>query len=176
MPDVYGNPYLPSFVRNQPKLADPAPVMPMQTLPTKACQITSVNGFAGARAHAGMLTNGSSEIVAESDQNIPRVYVIVVDQNGQQYVQGFRLIPEEEPKPVTMDDLNEKMNKVLERLTQLEEERMTNNDQSGFRASGQNKPNSGNGNAVSRGSQVSQRPAGGSVQNGGNKSTGEAND
>lgn len=176
MADVYGSPYLPSFVRNQPKIVDPSPATALQALPTRACQITSVNGWVGARSHAGMLTNGSSEIVAESDPNVPRVYVIVVDQNGQQYVQGFKLIPEEEPKPITMDDLNDKMNKVLDRLNQLEEERKMNHDQSNFRDAGQNKPGSGNGNTVSRSPQNSQRPAGSAVQNGGNKPAGEAND
>ena len=176
MADVYGNPYLPSFVRNQPKMADPVPVMPMQALPTKACQIVSVNGFEGARAHARSLTNGSSEIAADSDPNTARVYVIVVDQNGQQYIQGFDLTPVQEPKPITMDDLNDKMNKVLERLNQLEEERMMKNDQSGFRASGQNKPANSNGSGVSRSAQNVQRPAGSTVQAGGNKPSGETDD
>lgn len=176
MADVYGNPYLPSFIRNQPKMTDPVPVMPMQALPTKACQITSVEGFAGARAHAGSLTNGSSEIVAESNQDLARVYVVVVGQNGQQYVQGFDLVPVQEPKAVTMDDLNEKMNKVLERLNQLEEERAMNNDQPGYRASVQGKPATGSGGGASRNAQNGQRPAGNAVQTGGNKPSGETDD
>lgn len=123
MPDVYGNPYLPSFVRNQPNMANPVPGAVAPVLPTKASQINSVQGFDGAHKYAAGLLNGSSEILAESDPNLPRVYVVAVDQNGQKYVQGFRLVPEEEPKPVTMDDLNDKMNAVLERLGRLEAER-----------------------------------------------------
>lgn len=125
MPDVYGNPYLPSFVRNQPSMANPVPGVPSPVLPTKASQINSVQGFDGAHKYVAGLLNGSSEILAESDPNVSRVYVVAVDQNGQRYVQGFRLIPEEEPKPVTMDDLNDKMNRVLSRLDQLEAERKT---------------------------------------------------
>ena len=137
MSDLYGNPYLPPFVRNQPKVADPA-FQPV--LPTKASQINSVNGFAGAHQYVAGLTNGSSEIVAEADPNVSRVYVVVVDQNGQRYVQGFRLIPEEEPKPITMDDLNEKMNTVLDRLNQLEAERKTVDAKPNFRNAEQSKP------------------------------------
>ena len=176
MADMYGSPYLPSFVRNQPKMVDPTLSAQVPTLPTRSCQIKSVDGYAGAREHAGTLTNGSSEIVAELNPNIPRVYVVVVDQNGQKYVQGFGLIPEEEPKPITMDDLNDKMNKVLERLNQLEEERVTDSAQSGFRASWKNKSDVGNGDQISRSSQNGQRPTGSSVSNGGNRSASEAND
>ena len=140
MPDVYGNPYLPSFVRNQPTMANPVPGVTSPVLPTKVNQITSVQGFAGAHQYAANLANGSSEILAETDQNTPRIYVVVVDQNGQRYVQGFRLTPEEEPKPVTMDDLNSKMYVVLDRLGQLEQERMMRHDKSDFRNAGQGKP------------------------------------
>ena len=124
MADVFGNPYLPSFVRSQPKAADPMPFQ-QPALPVKTCQIQSVAGFQGARQHASKLTNGSSELVADIDQNLSRIYAVVIDQNGQQFIQGFDLIPVEEPKPVTIDDLNDKMNKVLERLNQLEERKMT---------------------------------------------------
>lgn len=140
MPDVYGNPYLPPFVRNQPKMADPVPSIQTPILPTKVSQIVTVQGFDGARQHASTLTNGSSELVAESDPNVSRVYAIVVDQNGQRYVQGFRLVPEEEPKKVTMDDLNDKMNVVLERLGRLESERGVVNDKPDLGNAQQSKP------------------------------------
>ena len=143
MSDPYGNPYLPPFVRNQPRVADPAFQPPV--LPTKMAQITSVNGFAGAHQYAAGLANGSSEIIADADPNVPRVYVVVVDQNGQRYVQGFNLVPEEEPKPITMDDLNGKMNTILDRLNRLEEERKAGNDKSDFRNAEQGKPSSADG-------------------------------
>ena len=176
MADVYGNPYLPSFVRNQPKMGNPVSYTPGSVLPTKAVQITSVQGFAGARQHVASLTPGSSEILAESDKDLARIYVTAVDQNGQQYVQGFNLIPVEEPKPVTMDDLNDKMNKVLNRLEQLEQERMTAYDQSVFRRAGQDKPASGNAVPSSRGAQSSTGSDSRALQNGGNKSSNETGD
>ena len=162
MPDVYGNPYLPSFVRNQPKIADPTPGFQTPVLPTKVSQINSVQGFSGAHQYAASLANGSSEILAETDPDTPRVYVVVVDQNGQRYVQGFRLVPEEEPKPVTMDDLNDKMSAVLERLERLEAERKTGNGQPNYRNAEQSKHNSSN----DRNAPVSKRPDGGNQPDG----------
>ena len=140
MADVYGNPYLPSFVRNQPKMSNPVAMPTTPILPTKATQITSVQGFAGARQHVATLTPGSSEIVADSDPNLARIYMVVVDQNNQQYVQGFDLVAVEEPKQITMDDLNDKMNKVLTRLDQLEQERTIVNDQPSNVATAKSEP------------------------------------
>ena len=176
MDNAYGNPYLPPFVRNQPKVADPIPGIQAPVLPTKMHQITSVQGFSGAHQYAASLANGSSEILAESDPNTPRIYVAVVDQNGQRYVQGFRLTPEEEPKPVTMDDLNSKMNEVLERLGQLEAERKTGHDKSNFRSSGEIKSANGNGNGFNRNSQGIQRPVGSPLPAGTDESSGKTND
>jgi hypothetical protein len=176
MADVYGNPYLPSFVRNQPKMTNPTYYNPGGVLPTKAAQITSVQGFAGARQHVANLTPGSSEIIAESDKDLARVYVTAVDQNGQPYVQGFDLIPVEEPKAVTMDDLNEKMNKVLNRLDQPEQERMAAYDQPVFRHAGQDKPAGGNAVPSSRGAQSGTGSDSRALQNGGNKSSDETGD
>lgn len=166
MADLYGNPYLPSFVRNQPKMADPALNMPQTVLPTRATQINTAQGFAGARQYAMNLTNGSSEIIAEADPNIARVYVIAVDQNGQRYVRGFRLIEEEEPKPITMDDLNLKMNEVLERLNHLEEEKVTANGQSNHRNAWANKPVSKHIAADDRNAANGKRSGGGTEPNG----------
>lgn len=174
MADVFGNPYLPEFVRNQPKMFNPTVNPPVGGLPTKANQITSVQGFSGARQHATTLTPGSSEIVAEASSDMARVYITVVDSSGKQYVQGFDLVPVQEPKEITMDDLNATMNKVLARLDQLEKKGMTSDDQSGFRTSKQNKPSSINANSGSWSSQNGQRSYAGAVSDGGNESADEA--
>lgn len=122
----YANPYLPSFVNQRPRLNDTKPV-PMYG--STFSQIHPVSGFEGARNYANGLANGSSEILSESDPEIARVYIVAKDQNGQTFMQPFRLVAEEEPKPVTMDDLNTKMSELLERMNKLEEDRA--NGQSG---------------------------------------------
>ena len=122
----YANPYLPSFVNQRPRVNDVKTlpqIQPMVTTPSYS-QIRSVNGFDGARNYASSnLAPGASDIVAESDPNIARVYIVAKDSNGQTIVEGYRLIHEEEPKPVTMDDLNSKMSELLDRMNKLEEER-----------------------------------------------------
>ena len=130
----YANPYLPSFVNQRPRVNQfqqpmnpvPNPVMPQFQAPSYS-QIHSVKGFDGARAYS--LANGASEILAEIDPNLARVYVVAMQADGQRIVQGFDLVPVEEPKPVTMDDLNSKMNALLERIDKLEEEKVKTNDQ-----------------------------------------------
>ena len=113
----YANPYLPSFVSQRPTINNPTPQMNFSGI--QFGQIHSVNGFEGARAYANNLANGSSEIIADGDPNVARAYIVAKDSNGQVFVQGF--IPIEEPKPVTVDELNEKMNAILEKLNKLEE-------------------------------------------------------
>ncbi len=126
----YANPYLPSFANQRPVINNtpaPLPTPQMNYSGIQFSQIHSVNGFEGARAYANTLSNGSSEILAESDPNLARAYIVAKDTNGQIYVQGGNFIPIEEPKPVTVDELNAKMNTILEKLSKLEEEK---NDQS----------------------------------------------
>lgn len=114
----YANPYLPSFVNQRPTLnqAQTGGLTQMSY-----SQIHSVKGFEGAEAYS--LANGASEILAEEDTNLARIYVVAKDANGQLFVQGFDLTPVERPKPITMDDLNQKMTQVLDRLNKLEGER-----------------------------------------------------
>ena len=122
----YANPYLPSFVNQRPRVNNSQFQMPINA-PVYS-QIRSTNGFDGARTYASNnLTPGSSDIVAESDPNVARVYIVAKDQNNQIIVEGYRLIREEEPKPVTMDDLNTKMSELLERMNKLEEEKLNGN-------------------------------------------------
>ena len=125
----YANPYLPSFVNQRPRMNDPimSTQTPFQT--TSFNQIHSVKGFEGADAY--QLANGASEILAESDPNMARIYVVAKDANGQALVQGFDLIPVERPKPITMDDLSSKMNTILDRLDKLEGERKNGQSVSG---------------------------------------------
>ena len=133
----YANPYLPSFVNQRPRVNQFQPMNPVTNpgfMPTTAnyqppsySQIHSVKGFDGARAYS--MANGASEILAEIDPNLARVYVVAMQADGQRLVQGFDLVPVEEPKPVTMDDLNTKMNALLERIDKLEEEKVKTNDQ-----------------------------------------------
>lgn len=85
-------------------------------------QIQPVNGFPGARAYADTLAAGSSAIIAESDPAIARVYVVAKDLNNQIIVQGYSLTPEDEPKAVTLEDLNVKMNALLNRMDKYEED------------------------------------------------------
>lgn len=87
------------------------------------------------------LANGASEILAEEDPNMARIYICAKDANGQMFVQGFDLSPVEEPKPITMDDINSKMNRILERLDKLEVEQ---NDQSVRNAAWKGGKQSGN--------------------------------
>lgn len=117
----YANPYLPSFVNQRPKINDPS-MMPTVAGYQSAVfsQIHSVKGFEGAENYN--LANGASEILAESDPNMARIYVVAKDANGQMLIQGFNLIPVERPKPVTMDDLSSQMNRILDRLEKLEGE------------------------------------------------------
>ena len=135
----YANPYLPSFVNQRPVINGQGnlPTPQMNYSGINYGQIHSVKGFDGARSYN--LANGASEILADEDPNLARVYVCAKDANGQMFVQGFDLVPVEEPKPVTMDDINSKMNRILERLDKLEVER---NDQSNHGTSwkGQRQP------------------------------------
>ena len=166
----YANPYLPSFVNQRPVIGNP---VPGNNLPTPQMnysgvqfgQIHSVNGFDGARAHANNLVNGASEIVAEGDPNLSRCYIVAKDANGQIYVQGGNFVPIEEPKPVTVDELNDKMNAILEKLNKLEEEKA--NDQSVRNASWKGQKQSGNAGAQSgnRNSQNGSEPSSGNAGN-----------
>ena len=123
---VYDNPYLPPFVAQRPRVE---PIKMSQQPPQlqmpgslKYSQIQPVNGYSGARAYADTLASGASEIISESDPNIARVYVVAKDMNNQIIVQGYQLIPEDEPKPVTLEDLNAKMNALLNRMDKYEED------------------------------------------------------
>ena len=147
----YANPYLPSFVSQRPVINN----QPPSNLPTPQMNYSGINygqnhsvkGFEGARAYN--LANGSSEILADDDPNLARIYICAKDTNGQLFVQGFDLVPVEEPKPVTMDDLSSTMNQILDRLNRLEGER--NNDQSVHGSSWKGSKQSGNGAAQSNG-------------------------
>lgn len=123
----YANPYLPSFVNQRPVIngSNGLPTPQMTYSGINYGQIHSVKGFEGAEAYN--LANGASEILAEEDPNLARIYVAAKDSNGQMFVQGFDLVPVERPKPVTMDDLSSQMNQILERLNKLEVEKA--NDQ-----------------------------------------------
>lgn len=146
----YANPFLPRFANQRPVIANQQP----PNLPTPQMnysginfgQIHSVSGFDGARAYS--LANGASEILAEKDPNMARIYVCAKDQNGQLFVNGFDLVPVEEPKPVTMDDINSKMNRILERLDKLEVEQ---NGKPNYGAAGKGQRQSGNGAASANG-------------------------
>ena len=118
----YANPYLPSFVNQRPRINNPLQPNTIPLIPSYK-QINSISGFEGARQYAmNQLTQGSSEIIAESDPNTARIYIVAKDQNNQIIVEGYSLIPEIEPKPITMDDLNNKMSELLDRMNKLEEE------------------------------------------------------
>ena len=164
----YSNPYLPSFVSQRPKVMEPQsmPTPQMTYSGVSYSQIHSVKGFEGARAYS--LANGASEILAEDDPNLARVYIVAKDANGQTYLQGFDLIPVIEPKPITMDDLSSTMNQILERLNKLEGDR---NEQSvsgnvwkgdkrtndaGARTGNRNGPNGSEPSAVSKGNDARQ--------------------
>ena len=121
----YANPYLPAFVNQRPRVNDAANLaMPQNYLATQTfSQIHSVKGFEGADSYVMGLSNGSSEIVSDSDPNLARIYVTAKDGNGQTFVQAFDLVSVERPKPVTMDDLSAKMNELLNRMNKLEEDK-----------------------------------------------------
>ena len=140
----YANPYLPSFVNQRPVINNQSPnVLPTPQMNYSGIQygqIHSVKGFAGARAYN--LANGASEILADEDPNVSRVYIVAKDANGQLFIQGGDFVPIEEPKPVTMDDISTKMNQILERLNKLEGEKR--NDQSGDGTAGKGGKQSGN--------------------------------
>ena len=150
----YANPYLPSFVNQRPRVNNMnVPLQISQPAPAAVfTQIRSVHGFDGARNYAANnLLPGSSDIIAENDPDTMRIYIVAKDQNNQTIIEGYRLIREEEPKPVTMDDLNTKMSELLDRMNKLEEER--NNDKSSIepswkitRKSDNTRTQSGNGN------------------------------
>ena len=123
----YANPYLPSFVNQRPRMNDVK--MQPSVGSVVFSQIHPVKGYEGADAYSATLAAGSSEILSESDPNIARIYVVAKDQNGQTFVQGFGLVPDERPKPITMDDLNAKMSELLERMDKLETEKVTVNAQ-----------------------------------------------
>ena len=172
MINPYANPYLPSFVNQRPTINNPQ--MPASNLPTPQMnysgiqfgQIHYVNGFEGARAHAANLANGASEIVAESDPNLSRSYIVAKDANGQIYVQGGDFVPIEEPKPVTVDELNAKMNAILEKLNKLEEGKV--DDQPVRNASWKSTKQPGNAGAQPNGRNGAggTEPAGGHQPNG----------
>lgn len=156
MINPYANPYLPSFISQRPRINDPVKIpTAVPNYNSTFSQIHSVNGFEGARNYASGLSLGSSEIVSESDPETARIYIVAKDQNGQIFMQPFKLIAEEEPKPVTMDDLNQKMSELLERMNKLEEDR--SNGQSGNEYAGKtqriannarSQPNFRNGSSV----------------------------
>lgn len=119
------NPYLPPFAANRPRIEPPRQIQtPQISIPGSLnySQIQPVSGFDGARAFANGLAIGSSAIIAESDPNIARVYIVAKDANGQSIVEGYKLIPDEEPKPKTMDDLSAQMSEIISRLNKLEED------------------------------------------------------
>ena len=121
----YANPYLPAFVSQRPRFNDTSkPMAPLSPMSVSYSQIHSANGFAGAREYAlNNLANGASEIISDTDPNIARVYIVAKDSTGMPFMEPYRLVPEEEPKPVTMDDLSAKMSELLDRMNKLEEDK-----------------------------------------------------
>ena len=146
----YANPYLPSFVNQRPVINNQPNSLPTPQMNYSGInfgQLHSVKGFEGARAYN--LANGASEILAEEDPDMARIYICAKDTNGQLFVQGYDLMPVEEPKPVTMEDINGKMNQILERLNKLEGER--DDGQSIHGTAWKNSKQSGNAGAQSNG-------------------------
>ena len=89
------NPYLPPLAANRPRMEPPRQIQtPQISIPGSLnySQIQPVSGFDGARAFANGLAIGSSAIIAESDPNIARVYIVAKDANGQTIVEGYKLI------------------------------------------------------------------------------------
>ena len=161
----YGNPYLPSFVTQRPTMnvSQPAPQMNLSGITYS--QIHSANGFDGADKYAAGLANGASEIITDSDNNVSRVYVVAKDTNGQTYVQALKVIPEDRPKPITMEDLNSKMSILLDRIDKLEKDRVTNNESGNFNSSKNAKQSVSSGyRSDDRNSQNGSKPYGGTAE------------
>ena len=118
----YDNPYLPSFVRQRPRVHDTNNLRQISSSMLNYGQIRPVSGFSGAREYATTeLAAGASCIVVDSDPNLARIYMTAKDTNNQILVSGFDLVPIEEPKPITMESIDSKLNDFLDRLTKLEE-------------------------------------------------------
>lgn len=120
MGNVYGDPYVPDFAKQRPRIQQQtsAPVIGRMIYD----QIQSVTGFDGAREFANTrLGNGASCIIAESDPNAARIYIVAKDQNGSIILSGYNLIPVEEPKPITMQDISAQLADIQNRITKLEE-------------------------------------------------------
>ncbi len=137
MGNVYGDPYVPDFAKQRPRIQQQmsAPVIGRMIYD----QIQSVTGFEGAREFANTrLGNGASCIIAESDPNIARIYVIAKDQNGSIILSGYDLSPVEEPKPITMQDISTQLSDIQNRITKLEERNV--NDKPVWNANTTNQP------------------------------------
>ena len=118
----YDNPYLPSFVRQWPRVHDTNNLRQISSSMLNYGQIRPVSGFSGAREYATTeLAAGASCIVVDSDPNLARIYMTAKDTNNQILISGFDLVPIEEPKPITMESIDSKLNGLLDRLTKLEE-------------------------------------------------------
>ena len=133
MVNPYANPYLPAFVSQRPRFNDPTrPPQPVTPMSMSYSQIHSVTGFDGARNYAvNNLANGASEIISDTDPNLARIYIVAKDSTGQTFMEAYKLIPETEPKPVTMDDLYAKMTEMSERINRLEEDKTDDVSKSG---------------------------------------------
>ena len=117
----YADPYVPGFVGQRPRI-QPAPATASRYNPNVYGQIQPVAGFDGARDFAtNRLSPNSSAIIAESDPNLARIYVVAKDQNGGILVTGYDLKPIVEPKPITMQDISAQLNDIQSRLMKLEE-------------------------------------------------------
>lgn len=128
MDNVYADPYVPDFAKRRPRIQQQVPATPVYK-PQIYDQIQSVLGFEGAREFANTrLSNGASCIIAEGDPNLARVYVVAKDQNGSILLSGYRLTPEEEPKPITMQDISEQLADIQNRITKLEEKKVNDDE------------------------------------------------
>ena len=117
----YADPYVPGFVGQRPRI-QPSPQTASRYNPNVYGQIQPVAGFDGARDFAtNRLSPNSSAIIAESDPNLARVYVVAKDQNSGILVSGYDLVPVVEPKPITMQDISVQLNDIQSRLIKLEE-------------------------------------------------------
>ena len=116
----YDDPYLPGFVNQRPRIEMPLQQTTMYK-PNVYGQIQSVHGFDGARDFAlNRLSPGSSTIIAESDPNFARIYIVAKDQNSLVLATGYDLTPVEEPKPITMQDLSNQLAEIQNRINRLE--------------------------------------------------------